>query len=64
MTLPSRQNIQNMNPGGLRPSSLPLGHNIESLQASRQETFYFLKFECALGLSKHAALTTAPVPPP
>ena len=26
MTLPSRYNIRNSNPGGLRPSSLPLGH--------------------------------------
>ena len=26
MTLPSRHRIRNSNPGGLRPSSLPLGH--------------------------------------
>ena len=26
MTLPSRHKTQNSNPGGLRPSPLPLGH--------------------------------------
>ena len=26
MTLPSRHKIRNSNPGGLRPSTLPLGH--------------------------------------
>ena len=26
MTLPSRHRIRNSNPGGLRPSTLPLGH--------------------------------------
>ena len=26
MTLPSRHRIRNSNPGGLRPSMLPLGH--------------------------------------
>ena len=31
MTLPSRHRIRNSNPGGLRPSTLPLGHRV-SLQ--------------------------------
>ena len=46
MTLPSRHRIRNSNPGGLMPSSLPLGpgpHNIEYLQVSKEETFGFFE---------------------
>ena len=38
MTLPSRHKIQNSNPGGLRPSTLPLGHGDSS------QYFYVKKF--------------------
>ena len=37
MTLPSRHRTQNLNPGGLRPSKLPLGHGVNG-----EETFLFL----------------------
>ena len=47
MTLPSRHKIRNSSPGGLRPSTLPLGHggshNIESLQVSGEETNCFFE---------------------
>ena len=47
MTLPSRQRIRNSSPGGLRPSTLPLGdgspppppHNTKSVQVSGKDTF-------------------------
>ena len=50
MTLPSRHRIRNLNPGGLRPSSLLLGHGgspqyIESLRVSREETYGFFETE-------------------
>ena len=38
MTPPSRHRIQNSNPGGLRPSTLPLGRG-SSLQMSGEEKF-------------------------
>ena len=43
MTLPSRQRAQNLSPGGLKPSALPLSlaeatQNVESLRASWEET--------------------------
>ena len=47
MTLLSRHRIRNSSPGGLRPSTLPLGHatsvphNIESSRVSGEETFSF-----------------------
>ena len=45
--------IRNSSPGGLRPSTLPLGHggslNIESLLMSTEETFCFFKLECRDG---------------
>ena len=46
MTLPSRHTIRNSNPGGLMPSSPPLGpgpRNIEYLRVSREETFGFFE---------------------
>ena len=46
MTLPFRHRIRNSNPGGLMPSSLPLGpgpHNIEYLRLSREDTFGFFE---------------------
>ena len=69
MTLPFRHGIQNLGPGGLRPSWLPLGYgipsnNIESLRVSGEENVVSLKLEGQSGvrtrdlpLSKHAALT-------
>ena len=43
ITLPSSQRIRNTNPGGLRASTLPLGHgpghNTESLRVSGEEAF-------------------------
>ena len=47
MTLPCRQKIRNSIPGGLRPSTLPLGNgislNIESLRVSGEETCCFFE---------------------
>ena len=43
MTLPSGNRIRNSSPGGMRPSMLSLGHNIESLQVSGEETFCFFE---------------------
>ena len=47
MTLPSRHRIINSRPGGLRPSTLPLGHggssNIESSRMSGEETSCFFE---------------------
>ena len=75
MTLPSRHKIRNFSPGGLRPSTLPLGH-VGSLQyrifTSEQgrNIFVSLKLDQSgvrardLRLSKEATLTTAPGPPP
>ena len=70
MTLPSRHHIQNLSPGGLMPSTLPLGHG-----GSPQYWFFYkwafvsLKPECQSGgrtrhlqHSKQTALTTAPGP--
>ena len=44
-TLPSRHIILNSSPGGLRLSTLPLGHgdNIESLRVSGEETLCFFE---------------------
>ena len=46
MTLPSRHGIQNSSPGGLKPSTLPLGHggygNIEYLRVSGKKYFLCL----------------------
>ena len=46
MTLPSRHRIQNSNSGGLRSSTLPLGHGGSSqylvLRVDGEETFLFL----------------------
>ena len=76
MTLPSRHMIRNSNPGGLRPSSLLLSHGgsprywIFTSEQGRN-SFFSLKLEGQSGvrtrdlrLSKQAALTTAPGPPP
>ena len=45
MTMPSRHRIRNSNPGGLRPSTLHLGHGGFSqyfvLQVDGEETFLF-----------------------
>ena len=71
-TLPSRHRIRNLRVGGLRPSTLPLGHggNIESLRVSGEEAFVSLKLEGQSGvltrdlrLIKHSALPTTPGPP-
>ena len=47
MTLPSGHKTRNSCPGGLRPSTLPLGHggshNIESLRVSGEETLGFFE---------------------
>ena len=46
MTLPSRQRMRNSNPGGLRPSTLPLGHRDSPQylvwQVDGEKTFLFL----------------------
>ena len=46
MTLPSRYRIRNANPGGLRPSTLPLGHGgspkYSVLRVDGEEIFLFL----------------------
>ena len=42
MTLSSRHRIRNSSPGGLRPSTLPLGHG-GSPHVDGEETFSFLK---------------------
>ena len=46
MTLPFRYRIRNSNPGGLRPSTLPLSHKDSSqywvLRVDGEETFLFL----------------------
>ena len=68
MTLSSRHRIRNSSPGGLRPSTLSLGHGgspqFASLRLSREETFVTLKPECQSGgrtcdlrLSRQAAIT-------
>ena len=64
-----------MLPGGVRPSTLPLGHGGSPqywfITSEREETFFSLKLKGQSGvrthdiwLSKQAALTTAPGPPP
>ena len=76
VTLPSRHQIRNLGPSGLRPSTSSLGHRgIKSLQVS-EEVAIFLKLEYQWGhepatsdfprniFSKQAVLTTAPGPPP
>ena len=73
MTLPSGHMTRNSCPGGLRPSTLPLGHrgshNIESLRVSGKKHVVSLKLENQSGahtrdfrLSKQSALTTAQGP--
>ena len=74
ITLPSKHKIRNSSPGGLGRvrylSEAP--HNIKSLRVSREGTFFVsLKPKSQNGfrnrdlrLSKQAALTTAPGPPP
>ena len=42
MTLSSRHRIQNSSPGGLRPSTLPLGHGGSPQYVDGEETFLFL----------------------
>ena len=46
MTLPFRHRIRNSNPGGMMPSTLPLGHGSSPqyivLQVDGEETFLFL----------------------
>ena len=76
MTLPSRHRIQNSIFGGLRPSTLHLGHGGSPLYciftSERGKNFFdSLKLEGQSGvrtrnlrLSKQAALSTAPGPPP
>ena len=66
MTLPSRHRIQNSCPGGLRPSTLPLGHGgstqYQIFASERERNIYFrwnlkarLRFESAISwLSKQA----------
>ena len=48
MTLSSRHRIQSSSPGGLRPSTLPLGHRgspqYSVLHVDREETFLFLSY--------------------
>ena len=71
MKLPYRHSIRNSRPGGLRSSTLPLGHggshNIESFRVSEEENFFSLKLEGQSGvrtrdlrLPKQPALNTAP----
>ena len=75
MTLPSGHRSRNSWPGGLRPSTPPLGHggshNIESLRVSGEEHLVSLKLDDQSGvrtrdlrLSKQSPLTTAPGPQP
>ena len=65
MTLPSRHRIRNSSKGDLRLTTLPLGNG------GSPQYFVSLKLEGQSGvrthdllLSKQAALTTAPGPPP
>ena len=69
MALPSRHRIRNSSPGGLRSSTLPLGHEWASERGGGH--FVALKLEGQSGArtrdlrhSKRAALTTVPGPPP
>ena len=76
MTLPSRHRKRNWSPGGLRPSTLPLGYGgspqysiFTSVWGRNILVFFKLKGESGartrdLWLSKQADLTTAPGPPP
>ena len=75
MILPSRHRIQHSIPDGLRPRTPSLGHGgfprYWILRVSGEETFSFFKTRRSewgsnrdLWLSKQAALTTAPGPPP
>ena len=57
MTLPSRPRIRNSSTGGLRPSTLPLGH-----RGSPQYSMPERGRARDLQLSKQAAYTTAPEP--
>ena len=70
ITLPSRHRIRNSIPGGLRPSTLPLGHgaphNIQSLPVSGEKHYVSLEVEGQSGVrtqdfrfSKQAVLTRA-----
>ena len=61
MTLPSRHSIRNLNPGGLRPGTLPLGHgiifNLSRMTSSANTTSYrgfgyAVTAVCLLGLVK------------
>ena len=76
MILPSRHIIRNLSHGGLRLSTLPLGHGgspqYSILMSERGRNIFFsLKLECqgrvrprVLRLPEQAALTTAPGPLP
>ena len=52
MSLPFKHRILNSIPGGLRPSTLPLGHGHlkKKLRVSGEETFASLKSECQNGV--------------
>ena len=62
MTLPSRHKIRNSRPGGLRPSTLPLGyggrylsvteapHNIDLYEWAGKKHFVSLKPEVQIGI--------------
>ena len=74
MTLPSRHRIRNSSPGGLRPSTLPLGHGGSPQywlsHVDGEETFFVSFKPPRSGTEprtlawKAAVLTTTPGPPP
>ena len=72
MTLPSRHKIRNPSPGGLRPSTQLFGHKILILYewaGKKHSVSLILKGQSGFrtrdpGLSKQAALNTAPGPLP
>ena len=68
MTLSSRHRIRNSSPGGLRPSTLPLGHGGSPQywlsHVDGEETFLFLSTEPRTLAWKAAVLTTTLWPPP
>ena len=74
MTLPSRHRTRNSSPGGLRPSTLPLGHGGSPqywLSHVHGEETFFVSFEPPRPGTeprtlawKAAVLTTTPGPPP
>ena len=43
MTPPSRHRFRNSNPGGLRPSTPPLGHNTEFYEWMWEKPFCFFQ---------------------